>query len=116
MISQQLKNNRGLTFIEILIVVMIIAIVLSAVMVVIGGDKRKATAEDAKRWQDVNIYINAVGAYAVDNQGDIPEYRQDHGHDLPNCDWWLSVQFVHGLHRTTDSDTCEDRCNGAFAL
>lgn len=67
-----LKNQKGFTLIEILLVVAAIAILAGIVIVAINPAKQLGDTSDAKRNADVLTILNAVGQYTIANGGLIP--------------------------------------------
>jgi len=66
------KKQRGVTLIELLLVIAIIAIITAAILVAINPAKRLAQSRNAKRWQETSAVLNAVLKYMVDNSGSYP--------------------------------------------
>lgn len=67
-----MKNNKGFTLIEILIVIGIIAILAAVVLVAINPARQFAQANDSQRSSNVNAILNAIGQYMADNKGVLP--------------------------------------------
>lgn len=66
------KNVRGFTLIELLVVIGILAILLSIVLIAINPARQFGQANDTKRRSAVTQVLNAIGAYAADNKGNLP--------------------------------------------
>lgn len=66
------KNQKGFTLIELLVVIGILAILLSIVLIAINPARQFGQANDTKRRSAVTQILNAVGAYAAENQGNLP--------------------------------------------
>jgi len=67
-----MRSKRGLTLIELLLVITIIIILATIILVAIDPAKRLAQARNAKRWDECEAVLNAVLKYMVDNEGDYP--------------------------------------------
>ena len=67
-----LKNQKGFTLIEILLVVAAIAILAGIVIVAINPAKQLGDTRNASRNSAVNTILNAITQYAVDNNGVLP--------------------------------------------
>lgn len=67
-----MRNTRGFTLIEILIVVGLIAILAAAVIVAINPGRQFSQTKNAQRTSNVNSILNAVGQYMTDNSGNSP--------------------------------------------
>lgn len=65
----QLRNSRGFTLVELLIVIAIIAIIASVVFVALDPLKRFRDARDSSRWRDISAVLNAIKIDQVDNGG-----------------------------------------------
>lgn len=70
--SAQNKRSGGFTLIELLVVIGILAILLSIVLIAINPARQFGQANDTKRQSAVTQILNAVGAYAADNKGNLP--------------------------------------------
>ena len=69
-----LRSSRpGFTLIELLLVIGIIAILASIVIVAINPVTKIGDARDVTRKEDVTKILNAVYAYTLDNNGDLPK-------------------------------------------
>ncbi len=67
-----LRNQKGFTLIEILLVVAAIAILAGIVIVAINPAKQLGDTRNASRNAAVNAIINAVSQYSIDNNGIFP--------------------------------------------
>lgn len=67
-----LRNQKGFTLIEILLVVAAIAILAGIVIVAINPAKQLGDTRNAERRSSVNTILNGVTQYAVDNNGVLP--------------------------------------------
>jgi len=63
------KNKKGFTLIEILIVMAIIAIIAGIVIVAVNPARQFAQARNTQRWAAVNSTLNAVHQNMIDNRG-----------------------------------------------
>lgn len=71
-LSSQIKNNKGFTLLEILLVVAAIAILAGIVILAINPAKQLGATRNAQRYSDVNTISNAVYQYSIDNDGTLP--------------------------------------------
>lgn len=67
-----MKNKKGFTLVEVLLVVVIIAILAAIVIVAINPGRQISQANNTQRSADVKTVLDAVHEYAVDNRGAFP--------------------------------------------
>jgi len=67
-----MKNKKGFTLVEVLLVVVIIAILAAIVIVAINPARQISQANNTQRASDVKTLIDAVHEYAIDNRGALP--------------------------------------------
>ena len=67
-----LREEKGFTLLEILLVVAAIAILAGIVILALNPSKQLAETRNAQRWSDVNTMLNAVYQYSIDNNGSVP--------------------------------------------
>ena len=67
-----MKNRKGFTLLEILLVVAALAILAGIVILAINPTKQLGETRDAQRNSDVNAILNAVYQYSIDNNGFYP--------------------------------------------
>ncbi len=65
-----MKKNQGLTLIELMVVVLIIALLIT--VGVVAMKNARAKARDAKRVYDITQYAKAARLYADENGGQFP--------------------------------------------
>lgn len=64
-----MTKNKGLTLIELLIVIGILAILTAGIVIAVNPAKQFAQARNAQRWSHVEAILNAVNQNMVDNRG-----------------------------------------------
>ena len=64
----KLKNSRGFTLIEVLLVIAIISILAGIVILAINPAKQLADSRNAQRRVDVNTIVNALYEYYADQK------------------------------------------------
>jgi len=69
---KKLKNQKGFTLIEILVVIGIIAVLALIVLIAINPAKQFAQARNTQRTANVQAILNAIGQRIVDNKGTFP--------------------------------------------
>lgn len=114
------NSKRGFTLIELLVVIGILAILLSIVLIAINPARQFGQANDTKRRSAVTQILNAVGAYAAENRGQLPTQItttateiSDTGIDLCAV---LVPNYIPALPTdpTLNIDDVDD-CTGAYA-
>lgn len=69
--------RRGFTLIEVLLVVVIIAILAGIVIIAVNPARQIAQTNNAQRSSDVKGLVDAIGQYAIDNRGALPDVITD---------------------------------------
>lgn len=67
-----MQESRGITLIEILLAVGILAILISIVFIVINPGTHLSVVRDAERREEVELIISSILQYAVDHEGKLP--------------------------------------------
>lgn len=67
-----MKNKKGFTLVEVLLVVVIIAILAAVVIVAINPGRQISQANNTQRRSDIKSILDAVHQYAIDNRGAMP--------------------------------------------
>ena len=65
-----MQSRRGLTLIELMVAVLIIALIATVAVIAVGNARGKA--RDAKRMYDIAQYAKALIIYAQENNGTFP--------------------------------------------
>lgn len=68
----QSSSSRGITLIELLLIVGILAILAAIIIVAFNPTQQVATARDSQRKSDVSTILNAVYQYAIEHEGALP--------------------------------------------
>lgn len=69
---KKLREQKGFTLLEVLLVVAIIAILAGIVIIAINPGKQLGDSRNAQRSADVTTILNAVSQYSLDNNGNFP--------------------------------------------
>lgn len=69
---KKIPSHQGFTLIELLIVIAILAILFSIVIIAVNPARQFAQARNSQRRSDVNVILNAVYQYSIDNDGALP--------------------------------------------
>jgi prepilin-type N-terminal cleavage/methylation domain-containing protein len=66
-------KSKGFTFIELFIVITLIAILAIIVFQALNPVKRFAQSRNERRFKDVGVVLNAIFDYQIDNSGNFPK-------------------------------------------
>lgn len=88
------SSQKGFTLIELLIVIGILAVLLAIVLIAVNPQKQFREANNTARKADVNAILNAVSAYAADNDGALP------------ANITTTAKTITSLTGTTNIDLC----------
>ncbi len=72
-----MRNKKGFTLIEVLLVIVIIAILAGIVIIAVNPSKQVAQANNTQRSSDVKALVDAVHEFAIDNRGTMPANLTD---------------------------------------
>jgi type IV pilus assembly protein PilA len=64
-----LKNKKGFTLIEVLIVLTIVTMLAAVVIIAVNPARQFAQARNTQRWAGINSILNAIHQNAIDNNG-----------------------------------------------
>lgn len=70
--KNKIRNQKGFTLIEILVVIGLIAILATIVLIAINPARQFKQANDTQRVSNVNAILNAIGQYVADKKGTLP--------------------------------------------
>jgi general secretion pathway protein G len=108
------RRQRGMSLIEIMVVITIMALVMGAVAVAVFPQFKKASCKTA--WTEAQSISQAVGQYRTDNSNDCPKSLDElkSGHFLksdPIDPWGKPFQFK--CPGEQDTDTADVWSSGA---
>lgn len=67
-----MRNKKGFTLIEVLLVIVIIAILAGIVIIAVNPGRQISQANNTQRSSDVRAILDAVHQYSIDNRGTMP--------------------------------------------
>lgn len=67
-----MRNKKGFTLIEVLLVIVIIAILAGIVIIAINPGKQISQANNTQRSSEVKALLDGIHQYAIDNRGTMP--------------------------------------------
>jgi len=99
--------QKGFTLLELLITIGIIAILSGITIVAVNPQKQFAQANNAKRFNDVNSLVSAIGQYTIKHRGALPTG--------PSNDQITSAyRFIENDSSGTGIDLCDALVGGDF--
>ncbi len=115
-----LRNSKGFTLLEILLVVAAIAILAGIIILAINPNKQLGDTRNSQRRLAIDAIVNAVYQYSLDHNGQLPGATS--GHPIPVSDGYDGGN-LHEICLTDPSDTtgstsldCTDQINGGGAV
>lgn len=68
-----MKNlNKGFGLLEILLVLSVVVLITAAVLLSLNPKRELSDARNSQRYADMNLIVNAIYKYALDNGGKMP--------------------------------------------
>lgn len=67
-----MRNKKGFTLIEVLLVIVIIAILAGIVIIAINPGRQISQANNAQRSSDTTAVLDAIHQFAIENRGTMP--------------------------------------------
>jgi len=67
-----MRNKKGFTLIEVLLVIVIIAILAGIVIIAINPGRQISSANNTQRSSDVKAVLDAIHQYSIENRGTLP--------------------------------------------
>jgi len=67
-----MRNHKGFTLLEILVVIVMMSIFVAVVIIAINPTKQIGVARDAQRWADLNTLLSATHQYTIDHGANPP--------------------------------------------
>lgn len=67
-----MRNKKGFTLIEVLLVIVIIAILAGIVIIAINPGRQISSANNTQRSSDVKALLDAIHQYSIENRGTLP--------------------------------------------
>jgi competence protein ComGC len=64
--------NKGFGLLEILLVSSVVVLIIAAVLLALNPKRELSDARNAQRYADINLIVNGVYKYALDNGGKMP--------------------------------------------
>lgn len=68
-----MKNlNKGFGLLEVLLVLSVVVLITAAILLSLNPKREMSDARNSQRYTDMNLIVNAVYKYALDNGGKMP--------------------------------------------